>query len=247
MNAPGWHWRKVIPDYWNLWVGLQGRGTLTVNGRAHPVNPGGAFLFQPGDTIEADQTGAQAVVNFFVHFRPQWTGRVAPFAERLLTVQDVWTLEALARVAADCARSPDALGVEQARHLVMALLAQVWREQHRRPWRDSDQAIHHQVRALESAPPVRFAVAEAAAQAGLSRAQYTRRFLQITGAAPNTFVIRKRIERACLLLRETDLPIKAIAASLGYDDVGFFSRQVRRFAGRPPSQVRAQARSTAPR
>jgi len=129
---------------------------------------------------------------------------------------------------------------------VMALIAQVWREKHRRPGRDSDQAIHHQVRALEASPPARFAVDEAAAQVGLSRAQYTRRFVQITGAAPNTFVIRKRVERACLLLRETKLPIKAIAASLGYDDLGFFSRQIRRFAGQPPSSIRGRTENSGP-
>lgn len=238
VNTPGWHWRKTIPDYWNLWIGLRGRGMLTVNRVAHAVGPGSAFLFQPGDAIAADQSGAQVVTNFFVHFRPQWLGRPVPLPERVLPVQDIWTLEALARVAADCARSPDALGLEQARHLVMALLAQVWRERHRQPWRDADQAIHHQVRTFESAPPAKFNVTEAAAQAGLSRAHYNRRFRQITGTAPNDFVIRKRIERAGMLLRETTLPIKAIAVSLGYEDTGFFSRQFRRVAGCAPSALR---------
>lgn len=52
-----------------------------------------------------------------------------------------------------------------------------------------------------------------------------------------------RAERACWLLRQTEMSIEAIAGRLGYVDTSNFSRTFKRWLGQTPRQFRQQSRS----
>ena len=52
------------------------------------------------------------------------------------------------------------------------------------------------------------------------------------------FFIRLKMQRACFLLDTTDMPIKAIAADLGFEDPLYFSRSFRRIHDLSPVQYR---------
>lgn len=84
-------------------------------------------------------------------------------------------------------------------------------------------------------------VAELAADGGYSVAHFTRLFREQIGLPPRDFLVRQRIDRARLLLRDTPLSISQIADSLGYASVYFFSRQFRQIAGISPRTYRARA------
>ena len=77
-----------------------------------------------------------------------------------------------------------------------------------------------------------------AAIAGLSRSRYVELFRQQTGYAPIDYFIRLRMHRACQLLDTTDMSVKAIAATLGYEDPLYFSRLFRKVNERPPLEYR---------
>jgi iron complex transport system substrate-binding protein len=72
----------------------------------------------------------------------------------------------------------------------------------------------------------------------MSRSTLGRKFREHMGIAPHAYAIQVRLAHACSLLRETDLPLKAIAAQLGYSDVYFFSKQFRKHIGVPPGAFR---------
>jgi AraC-like DNA-binding protein len=77
-----------------------------------------------------------------------------------------------------------------------------------------------------------------ATELGMAEVTFRRKFRAATGAPPHEYVIQSRVAEARRLLGETDLPIKSIAARLGYNDVYFFSRQFKKFAGVPPALFR---------
>lgn len=77
-----------------------------------------------------------------------------------------------------------------------------------------------------------------AAAVGVSESTLRRQFRGATGTSPHAYVLQRRAEEARRLLGETDLPVKAIAARLGYGDVYFFSRQFRQLTGVPPAAYR---------
>ena len=80
--------------------------------------------------------------------------------------------------------------------------------------------------------------ARIAAQQGCSVATLRRRFKQETNQTLHEHVIAQRIARARTLLIETDLPLRLLAAQLGYDSEFFFARQFKQIAQVTPGEYR---------
>ncbi|HEY3330370.1 MAG TPA: AraC family transcriptional regulator [Capsulimonadaceae bacterium] len=66
-----------------------------------------------------------------------------------------------------------------------------------------------------------------AAAEGMSASTLRRHFRLAMGLSIHQYVIRRRVESARQLLLDTDLPLKAIADIVGYENQYFFSRQFR--------------------
>lgn len=77
-----------------------------------------------------------------------------------------------------------------------------------------------------------------ARECGSSRRALRNRFRRTFGMPLHHYVVTRRIARARSLLGDTDLPIKAIALELGYEDVYYFTRQFRTHVGVTPGQYR---------
>ncbi|WP_395142219.1 helix-turn-helix transcriptional regulator, partial [Armatimonas sp.] len=73
---------------------------------------------------------------------------------------------------------------------------------------------------------------------GCSLATLRRRFKQETGQTLHEYVIAQRIAHARGLLIETDLPLRQLAAQLGYDSEFFFARQFKQVAQVTPGEYR---------
>jgi AraC-like DNA-binding protein len=80
--------------------------------------------------------------------------------------------------------------------------------------------------------------AELARGLGMSLSTLHRRFKRATGTTLHAYTLQCRVTAARDLLGETDLPIKLIAARLGYRDAFFFSRQFRSLTGASPAAYR---------
>ncbi len=74
---------------------------------------------------------------------------------------------------------------------------------------------------------------------GMALSTFRRRFLKATGTSVHQHTLQTRATKARTMLIETDLPIKAIADSLGYQNVFYFSRQFKQLIGVSPAQFRA--------
>lgn len=65
-----------------------------------------------------------------------------------------------------------------------------------------------------------------------------RKFKAATGLALHEALMQNRLDNARRLLGETDLPLKAIAAQLGYRDAQFFAAQFKQLSGVTPAIYR---------
>lgn len=81
-------------------------------------------------------------------------------------------------------------------------------------------------------------LAELSSAAGLSSFHFARAFKQSTGFAPHQYVIRRRIERAKILLKENKLPLSEIALSTGFTNQSHLSQVFRRLVGASPAAYR---------
>ena len=80
--------------------------------------------------------------------------------------------------------------------------------------------------------------AEIADSWGMSLSTLRRRFRQQMGMSIHQYALNQRLAEAQRLLRDSELPIKAIADELGYSDVFFFSRQFKQHSGVTPGMYR---------
>jgi len=79
-----------------------------------------------------------------------------------------------------------------------------------------------------------------AQQVGLSPKYFSLKFKNTLNMAPRTWILRERMRTSAQFLRETRLPIREIAARMGYEDAYRFSHQFRRVFATSPRQYREQ-------
>ena len=70
-----------------------------------------------------------------------------------------------------------------------------------------------------------------AQQIGFSPYHFAHLFRQTTGECPHQFVLRQRIEKACHLLKTTDMPLAHIALESGFANQSHFTRILKRHLG----------------
>jgi len=81
-------------------------------------------------------------------------------------------------------------------------------------------------------------VSHLAALTNLSLSHYTALFKRHTGYAPVDYFIRLRMHQACQLLDTSNLNVKEIGATLGYEDAFYFSRLFKSVNEVSPTQYR---------
>ncbi|AUX28954.1 MULTISPECIES: AraC family transcriptional regulator [Sorangium] len=94
---------------------------------------------------------------------------------------------------------------------------------------------------VRASPERAWELAELARQAGLSRSAFAARATALLGEPLGHHVRRLRLQRAAVLLGETTLPVKLVAARVGYDSEPAFARAFARAHGVSPVGYR-QAR-----
>lgn len=80
--------------------------------------------------------------------------------------------------------------------------------------------------------------AELAKKWYMSEWYFCKFFKSTTGQSPMNYINRTRIEKAAMLLKNTDESITNIAIKVGFNDVNYFSRMFKRFMNMSPTQYR---------
>lgn len=81
-------------------------------------------------------------------------------------------------------------------------------------------------------------VSELAQVAGLSMSHFARAFKNSVGVTPQSFIRRRRIERAKTLLADTSAALAQVAQDCGFCDQAHLTRAFHDLVGQPPSRWR---------
>jgi AraC-like DNA-binding protein len=76
---------------------------------------------------------------------------------------------------------------------------------------------------------------------GMSESHFIRAFRAAYGLTPKKYSQRVLMRRACGLLEGTDLPVRAVADRLGYEDAATFSRAFKGMVGASPEAYRRES------
>lgn len=96
------------------------------------------------------------------------------------------------------------------------------------------QFISSAISAFDCSPEKDWDIKRLAMSSGVSFGYFIKSFRLVSGASPLAYISRRRIDLACKLLSNKELPISAISRQCGFRDAGYFSRFFRRHIGFSP-------------
>jgi len=102
-----------------------------------------------------------------------------------------------------------------------------------------DPVVGRALRVLQNNPARPWTVTTLARETGVSRAALARRFAELVGEPPMTFLTAWRLALAADLLREPDTTISAVAQQVGYGSPFALSAAFKRVRGVSPKEHRA--------
>ncbi|GAB7037822.1 MULTISPECIES: AraC family transcriptional regulator [Catenuloplanes] len=105
----------------------------------------------------------------------------------------------------------------------------------------TDAAIAAVLRAVHDGLATPWTVGRLSAVAGMPRAAFARRFAELVGEPPMTWVIHQRLGHAAGLLRTTGEPLAVVARQVGYAGEFAFAAAFRRRFGIAPGRYRQNA------
>ncbi|KOX14076.1 AraC family transcriptional regulator [Nocardiopsis sp. NRRL B-16309] len=101
-----------------------------------------------------------------------------------------------------------------------------------------DDVVGPALRALHDRPAEPWTTASLAARAGVSRTTLAKRFTELVGEGPVTYLTRWRMTLAADLLARPELTVAAVARRVGYADAFGFSAAFKRVRGVSPTAFR---------
>lgn len=102
----------------------------------------------------------------------------------------------------------------------------------------NDPPVTAALHAIHRDPASPWTVAKLAAEAGLSRAPFARRFALLIGQPPLGYLTWWRLTTAARLLRTSDAPLRSIATQVGYTSEFAFANAFKRTHGTAPGTYR---------
>lgn len=102
----------------------------------------------------------------------------------------------------------------------------------------ADKYISKALQQLHQNPSHAWSLDSLSADIGLSRAAFAKRFKSLVGQPMFEYLTQLRMQHACQLLKETDLPLYDVASRVGYESDLAFTRTFKKRLGRTPTAYR---------
>ncbi|WP_055568224.1 AraC family transcriptional regulator [Streptomyces atriruber] len=181
--------------------------------------------------------------------RGELTGRLLDVLPPLLVLPaEVWECPLTPLVAEEIGKDEPGQAVVLDRLLDLLLIAAL-RAWFSRPEAEApawyramgDPVVGRALRLLQDDPAHPWTIADLAAKAGVSRAALARRFADLVGEPPMTYLTNWRLALAADLLRDSELTIGSIARRVGYGSAFALSGAFKRVYGVSPQEHRGSA------
>lgn len=236
-------WGPGVRDHYLIHYVTAGRGTYTMQGNTFEVVEGDMFLAWPNEMIiyKAD---AQEPWSYC------WVGFGGVDARALVKQTDFTRMSPVMHVEDEETPRLLLMDIYESRggrpfeitrmtgklYAFLAWLMELAKvETHRR----QQAGLEHVQRACDYIAnnyTTAITIQDIARGVGVCRSLLNRAFQQHMEISPVQYLTRYRMNQACQLLKRTDMAIKAVAFSVGYEDPLYFSRRFREVVGCPPRE-----------
>jgi len=243
---PGW--RRTLPWYSLVYV-YCGSGVYY----SQPGDPG--LPIEPGDVIclfpgiphayapAARDRWDEINVDFFGRVFDAWRGPgLLDPAEPIRHLEPVaYWLHQFEHLAMEVAGSRGGHGLRDAGRLIELIgrMADDWRPDVDKETSEWIEAAKDRLDPVASAAEIDYD--EIAAEFGIGKQAFRKKFRRLTGLTPSQYRSRRLIERACLLLEQTNQTGRSISIQLGFESEFYFSRRFKQLMGVSPRVYRERA------
>ncbi|MFC0211825.1 helix-turn-helix domain-containing protein [Paenibacillus chartarius] len=252
-TKPGHQLGPKVVDHYLLHHVLAGQGEFSSGGNVHRLSAGDSFLISPGELVRYASEPADPWMYRWVAFRGDGS---AP----LLAAAGFTSGAPVIRAGTSLRPGRHIRAIEQAfrsRSLSASLQASGHLQLLFAAYRDARSAEEAGGGGPATPPQIEATVRQAiqylstqyaepisielmAETLGYNRAYLSKLFKRETGLTPVTFLLRLRLDKARRMLRERhDLTTAQIAASVGFQDPLYFSKQFHRQYGESPTEYRS--------
>jgi AraC-like DNA-binding protein len=221
-------------------VCVGGAGAVALDGEEYALGPGTSIAIPAGTPHEYHSSDHDPWTIWWLHVRGTDAAELTttPGASRLVRLRAVDRVVALFdELVALLERRISPAHLLAASGIAWNLLARITVDS-TLPAEGSP--LERAMRYLETRIDGSIQVADLAALVGLSPSHLSALFRQATGSGPAAFHTSLKMSRARALLDTTSLSVAEIAATVGYADPLYFSRQFRRVHDVSPTTYRAQ-------
>lgn len=131
------------------------------------------------------------------------------------------------------------LKLEGLLYLFMSQLAEVRKNTFdQKPYKSAEVYLEKSVEFIENNYSNNIKINDIASYIGINRSYLTHIFKKNINMSPQEFLVNYKIDKAYELLKNTDLSVKAVAASVGYSDPLTFSKIFKKIKGSSPKIFR---------
>ncbi len=224
-----------------------GSGRIVSPAGSHLTRPGEVLIYGPGDLQDyatEPRTGRWHLL--WVHFVPRlpwevwlrWPANEAGLKSLRLEGEIQREFAAAMRRMIHVSRRKIPFASDLAANALEEALLWANVAASRDTWLSLDPRVRQAIDHLVSNSRAPFRLDALARHCGVSVSRLAHLFKQQTGATPQQFAERHRLEHAGELLRLTGLSVAEVAAETGYADAFYFSTRFRRHTGHSPLQFR---------
>ena len=246
---PNWAKNGKKPLYHSLWFITKGTGEIVINGKKSSLVPGKLVVFTPGMICDKKTSPSDPLEFYFIRFTPavafekkeQWHFKLPQ--EITFPLHGVYSIKNSAEVillleeinSLSKRRGPT-IAFKQ-KILFQELLLSFIHDFHSQTIPgDTNRVIEETIAYMGNHYNQVISLTDLARLAGLSKSHYSRLFKKNVGYSPIEYLTHLRIDRAKELLAHSDIRIKEVSQSVGYEDELYFSRIFKKIAGVSPTQ-----------
>ena len=232
-------WGPGVRDHYLIHYVISGKGQYQTEGRTFTLTAGDLFLTCPDANIYYQADPCEP-------WEYCWVGFHGTEAKLLLDQTDLSEENPVLRGASADAykqmmRIYESRGSlpHQAAFMTGALyqlLATLMRDRRSSAVRRGDDSVQQACEFIGNNLAMPITVEDIAAHVGLSRSRLYRLFMAELRMSPVQVLTQVRIRQACALLKRGDLSVKAVAASVGFENQLYFSRRFREIMGCSPTE-----------
>ena len=243
--TPGFQWGPGVRDHYLLHHVLSGKGYFETRGKTYRLKMGDTFLIYPNMEAcyraDGEEPWAYTWVGFagtdaFYLLNHTDFSEESPVLEQAALSEEI-EQKIMQVYEAKGSSFYDAVSMTGALYSMIAMLMENSTSDAKQKNLQTGR-VEQAIRYIEEHYSYPITIEDIAGYTGVCRSYLYRMFQKILKMSPKDYVEEYRIRQACRLLRGTDMPITAIAHSVGYEDNLYFSKAFKKCKGQTPSWYR---------